>query len=104
MRREQGVPSICVVAIDRCYNLNSPLKHLSASAVFCAPPSLTCPSIRTQGFAFAKEWCSKGNGPIYIEVDTYRCASSVVVCEALSPVSKSAPNRSQRKLEEVYRT
>ena len=25
-----------------------------------------------QGFAFAKEWCSKGNGPIYIEVDTYR--------------------------------
>lgn len=25
-----------------------------------------------EGFAFAKEWCSKGNGPLYIEVDTYR--------------------------------
>ncbi|CAM9557571.1 unnamed protein product [Phaeothamnion confervicola] len=25
-----------------------------------------------EGFAFAKEWCAKGNGPIYIEVDTYR--------------------------------
>jgi pyruvate dehydrogenase E1 component alpha subunit len=25
-----------------------------------------------EGFKFAKDWCSKGNGPIYVEVDTYR--------------------------------
>ncbi|CAN0239076.1 unnamed protein product [Ascophyllum nodosum] len=25
-----------------------------------------------EGFAFCKEWCAKGNGPIYVEVDTYR--------------------------------
>ncbi|CAN0476225.1 unnamed protein product [Ascophyllum nodosum] len=25
-----------------------------------------------KGFAFCKEWCAKGNGPIYVEVDTYR--------------------------------
>ena len=38
---------------------------------FAHPSSPDCPN-SLQGFAFAKEWCSKGNGPIYIEVDTYR--------------------------------
>lgn len=36
------------------------------------PPPPSSGIVCRQGFAFAKEWCSKGNGPIYIEVDTYR--------------------------------
>ena len=85
-----GERETCIAAVqtnvERCVYGKVSMRHLSCRAcctvcschrwVFTAEfvafvPVLYLPNW-SQGFAFAKEWCSKGNGPIYIEVDTYR--------------------------------